>query len=54
MTEEHDDTEIVRESRRNFLKLTSGGAFTDKPPRVLIEQLDAQFDGEPVSGEVAA
>ena len=32
----------------------SGGAFTDKPPRVLIEQLDALFDGEPVSGEVAA
>ena len=28
MTKEHDDTEIVRESRRNFLKLTSGGAFT--------------------------
>ncbi|MBE0486085.1 exodeoxyribonuclease V subunit beta [Marinobacter sp.] len=32
----------------------SGGAFTDKPPRLLIEQLDALFDGEPVSGEVAA
>lgn len=32
----------------------SGGAFTDKPPRVLIEQLDALFDGEPMSGEVAA
>jgi exodeoxyribonuclease V beta subunit len=31
-----------------------GGAFTDKPPRKLIEQLDALFDGEPVSGEVAA
>ncbi|MFY3774845.1 exodeoxyribonuclease V subunit beta [Marinobacter salsuginis] len=32
----------------------SGGAFTDKPPRTLIEQLDALFDGESVSGEVAA
>ncbi len=32
----------------------SGGAFTDKPPRALIEQLDALFDGEPVTGEVAA
>ena len=32
----------------------SGGAFTDKPPRALIEQLDALFDGEPVAGEVAA
>jgi len=32
----------------------SGGAFTDKPPRALIEQLDALFDGEPVPGEVAA
>ncbi|PPI85271.1 exodeoxyribonuclease V subunit beta [Marinobacter maroccanus] len=32
----------------------SGGAFTDKPPRVLIEQLDALFDGESVTGEVAA
>ncbi|WP_449285754.1 exodeoxyribonuclease V subunit beta [Marinobacter sp. PE14] len=31
----------------------TGGAFTDKPPRVLIEQLDALFDGESV-GEVAA
>ncbi|WP_336367841.1 exodeoxyribonuclease V subunit beta [Marinobacter sp. C2H3] len=32
----------------------TGGAFTDKPPKALIEQLDALFDGEPVSGEVAA
>jgi len=32
----------------------SGGAFTDKPPRALIEQLDALFDGETVPGEVAA
>ena len=32
----------------------SGGAFTDKPPRTLIEQLDALFDGESVAGEVAA
>jgi len=31
----------------------SGGAFTDKPPRTLIEQLDALFDGESF-GEVAA
>ena len=31
----------------------SGGAFTDKPPRVLIEQLDALFDGESVPAEVA-
>ena len=30
------------------------GAFTDKPPRALMEQLDALFDGEPVTGEVAA
>ena len=33
---------------------SSGGAFTDKPPRTLIEQLDALFDGESVTGEVAA
>jgi exodeoxyribonuclease V beta subunit len=32
----------------------TGGAFTDKPPRALIEQLDALFDGESVTGEVAA
>ena len=32
----------------------SDGAFTDKPPRALIEQLDALFDGESVTGEVAA
>ncbi len=32
----------------------SGGVFTDKPPRSLIEQLDALFDGESVHGEVAA
>ncbi|MEP3825515.1 MAG: exodeoxyribonuclease V subunit beta [Marinobacter sp.] len=32
----------------------SGGAFTDKPPKALIEQLDALFDGDTVSGEVAA
>jgi exodeoxyribonuclease V beta subunit len=32
----------------------SGGAFTDKPPRALIEQLDALFDGKPVTGEAAA
>lgn len=32
----------------------SGGAFTDKPPKALIEQLDALFDGESVTGEVAA
>ena len=36
------------------MNATSGGAFTDKPPRGLIEQLDALFDGESVSGEVAA
>lgn len=33
---------------------TTGGAFTDKPPRKLIEQLDALFDGETLTGEVAA
>lgn len=33
---------------------TTGGAFTDKPPRQLIEQLDALFDGQSQSGEVAA
>ena len=33
---------------------SSDGAFTDKPPRTLIEQLDALFDGESVTGEVAA
>ncbi|SNC61686.1 DNA helicase/exodeoxyribonuclease V, beta subunit [Marinobacter sp. es.048] len=32
---------------------STGGAFTDKPPRALIEQLDALFDGESVA-EVAA
>ena len=32
----------------------SGGAFTDKPPRELIEHLDALFDGESVPGGVAA
>jgi exodeoxyribonuclease V beta subunit len=32
---------------------STGGAFTDKPPRALIEQLDALFDGESVE-EVAA
>ena len=30
------------------------GAFTDKPPRALIEQLDAMFDGKTAPGEVAA
>ncbi|WP_144777305.1 exodeoxyribonuclease V subunit beta [Marinobacter maritimus] len=30
------------------------GAFTDKPPRALIEQLDAMFDGKVTPGEVAA
>ncbi|WP_100638858.1 exodeoxyribonuclease V subunit beta [Marinobacter salexigens] len=30
------------------------GAFTDKPPRELIEQLDAMFDGKAAPGEVAA
>jgi len=30
------------------------GAFTDKPPRALIEQLDAMFDGKAAPGEVAA
>ena len=30
------------------------GAFADKPPRALIEQLDAMFDGETAPGEVAA
>ncbi|PCM44114.1 exodeoxyribonuclease V subunit beta [Marinobacter sp. ANT_B65] len=30
------------------------GAFTDKPPRVLIEQLDAMFDGKAAPGEEAA
>ncbi|WP_375172423.1 exodeoxyribonuclease V subunit beta [Marinobacter sp.] len=32
----------------------SHGAFTDKPPRALMEQLDALFDGELTEGEVAA
>ncbi|WP_417565433.1 exodeoxyribonuclease V subunit beta [Marinobacter sp.] len=32
----------------------SGGAFTDKPPKALMEQLNALFDGETVSGEVIA
>ncbi|MBS8240003.1 exodeoxyribonuclease V subunit beta [Marinobacter lipolyticus] len=32
----------------------NGGAFTDKPPRALMEQLDALFDGAPITGEVAA
>src|SRR5699024_10112444 len=32
----------------------TGGAFTDKPPRALIEQLDALFDGNSAAGEVAA
>ncbi|MGC8119633.1 exodeoxyribonuclease V subunit beta [Marinobacter sp. VGCF2001] len=36
------------------VKATTAGAFSDKPPRMLIEQLDALFDGEPVSAEVAA
>ena len=45
-------SEMVVEAWRDFVE-ASGGAFTDKPPRVLIEQLDALFDGEPVSGEVA-
>jgi len=30
----------------------TGGAFTDKPARALIEALDALFDGQPVTGEV--
>jgi len=30
------------------------GAFTDKPPRALIEQLDALFDGDALHGEDAA
>lgn len=30
------------------------GAFTDKPPKALIEQLDAMFDGTAAPGEVAA
>jgi len=30
------------------------GAFTDKPPKQLIEQLDALFRGQPAPGEVAA
>ncbi|WP_372986147.1 exodeoxyribonuclease V subunit beta [Marinobacter sp.] len=30
------------------------GAFTDKPPRALIEQLDALFDGDTLHGEDAA
>ncbi|MDO6462200.1 exodeoxyribonuclease V subunit beta [Granulosicoccaceae sp. 1_MG-2023] len=36
------------------IKAPGGGAFTDKPPRVLIEQLDAMFDGKTAPGEVAA
>ena len=32
----------------------SGGAFTDKPPRALIEQLDALFDGDTTTGEAVA
>ncbi|WP_372964983.1 exodeoxyribonuclease V subunit beta [Marinobacter sp.] len=31
----------------------SGGTFSDKPPKALIHQLDALFDGDAVSGEVA-
>ncbi len=31
----------------------SAGAFTDKPPRALIEQLDAMFDGDIGQGEAA-
>lgn len=30
------------------------GAFTDKPPRRLMEQLDALFDGQPLNSEVSA
>lgn len=32
----------------------SAGTFTDKPPRALIEQLDALFDGDPLAREVTA
>lgn len=32
----------------------TAGVFSDKPPRALIEQLDALFDGQPESGEAAA
>ncbi|SFR62032.1 DNA helicase/exodeoxyribonuclease V, beta subunit [Marinobacter daqiaonensis] len=31
----------------------SAGAFADRPPRVLIETLDALFDGESIQGEAA-
>ncbi|KXS53777.1 MAG: exodeoxyribonuclease V beta subunit, partial [Marinobacter sp. T13-3] len=32
----------------------TGGAFVDKPPRALMEQLDSLFDGESTEGEAAA
>ncbi|AOY89406.1 exodeoxyribonuclease V subunit beta [Marinobacter salinus] len=32
----------------------TAGAFTDKPPKKLIEVLDAMFDGQPGQGEAAA
>ncbi|WP_029654928.1 exodeoxyribonuclease V subunit beta [Marinobacter daepoensis] len=32
----------------------TSGTFTDKPPRTLIEQLDALFDGTSLTGEVTA
>ncbi|MBW0148108.1 exodeoxyribonuclease V subunit beta [Marinobacter arenosus] len=35
-------------------RAASCGAFTDKPPRLLIERLDALFDGEYGPGEAAA
>lgn len=35
-------------------RASTAGAFTDKPPRALIEQLDALFDGETAAGEAMA
>ncbi|KXS53231.1 MAG: exodeoxyribonuclease V beta subunit, partial [Marinobacter sp. T13-3] len=36
------------------IEAPGNGAFVDKPPRTLIEQLDALFDGDTLDGEVAA
>jgi len=36
------------------IQSSTGGAFVDKPPKVLMEQLDALFDGDTAEGEDAA
>lgn len=36
------------------IEAPGNGAFVDKPPRTMIEQLDALFDGNTAEGEVAA